>query len=145
MNILVLAGGLSTERNVSLSSGSLISAALKRKGHRVLMLDVYEGVEIECEDPLDMFTNEACEAFAVSEEGWQVLPALSALTDLLTLDLSDLPGEEMEQALLAAPYYLSQYRMRLVLSASQSRWVAPVEAAFSDYQIISTPPTAANG
>ena len=84
-------------------------------------------------------------AFAVSEEGWQVLPALSALTDLLTLDLSDLPGEEMEQALLAAPYYLSQYRMRLALSASQSRWVAPVEADFSDYQIISTPPTAANG
>lgn len=44
MNIVVLAGGLSPERNVSLTSGSLISAALRRKGHKVLMLDVYEGL-----------------------------------------------------------------------------------------------------
>ena len=44
MNIIVLAGGLSPERNVSLSSGSLISAALRRKGHKTLMLDVYEGI-----------------------------------------------------------------------------------------------------
>lgn len=44
MNIVVLAGGLSPERNVSLSSGSLISSALRRKGHTVLMLDIYEGI-----------------------------------------------------------------------------------------------------
>lgn len=47
MNIVVLAGGLSPERNVSLSSGSLISSALKRKGHKVLMIDVYEGIELD--------------------------------------------------------------------------------------------------
>lgn len=43
MNIVVLAGGLSPERDVSLTSGSLIANALIRKGHKVLLLDVYEG------------------------------------------------------------------------------------------------------
>ncbi len=57
MNIVVLAGGLSPERNVSLSSGSLISAALRRKGHSVLMIDVYEGIENIGDSPLSLFTN----------------------------------------------------------------------------------------
>ena len=45
MNIAVLAGGLSPERNVSLTSGSLIASALRRKGHKVVMVDVYEGIK----------------------------------------------------------------------------------------------------
>ena len=58
MNIIVLAGGLSPERNVSLSSGSLISSALRRKGHKILMLDVYEGISDEKipSNPLELFT-----------------------------------------------------------------------------------------
>lgn len=44
MKIVVLAGGLSPERDVSLSSGSLIANALKRAGHKVFLLDVYEGI-----------------------------------------------------------------------------------------------------
>ena len=55
MNIVVLAGGLSPERNVSLTSGSLISAALRRKGHKVLMLDVYEGIRELPSDPMTLF------------------------------------------------------------------------------------------
>ena len=58
MNIVVLSGGLSPERNVSLSSASLISAALRRKGHRVLMLDVYEGINDVGENPLELFSTE---------------------------------------------------------------------------------------
>ena len=60
MNIIVLAGGLSPERNVSLSSGSLISSALRRKGHKTLMLDVYEGIADEAipANPMDLFTIE---------------------------------------------------------------------------------------
>lgn len=50
MKVLVLAGGLSPERDVSLSSGSLIANALREAGHRVLLIDVYEGLAIEeCE------------------------------------------------------------------------------------------------
>ncbi len=43
MKIVVLAGGISTERDVSLSSGSQIYRALKRKGHQAILLDVYLG------------------------------------------------------------------------------------------------------
>ena len=33
MKIVVLAGGLSTERDVSITSGSLVAKALREKGH----------------------------------------------------------------------------------------------------------------
>ena len=46
MKIVVLAGGLSPERDVSLSSGSLIANALMENGHRVLLLDLYLGIEL---------------------------------------------------------------------------------------------------
>ena len=45
MKIVVLAGGLSPEREVSLSSGTLIANALIGRGHRVLLLDVYRGMQ----------------------------------------------------------------------------------------------------
>ena len=44
MKIVVLAGGYSPEREVSLTSGSLIANALIENGHRVLLLDVYVGM-----------------------------------------------------------------------------------------------------
>lgn len=43
MKIVVLAGGYSHEREVSLSSGSLIANALMETGHDVLLLDLYFG------------------------------------------------------------------------------------------------------
>lgn len=45
MKIVVLAGGISTERDVSLSSGGMIYQALKKNGHQVILLDVYLGIE----------------------------------------------------------------------------------------------------
>ena len=45
MRIVVLAGGLSTERDVSVSSGILIADALRKKGHQVVLLDVFTGYE----------------------------------------------------------------------------------------------------
>lgn len=45
MKIIVLAGGLSPERDVSLSSGSLIANALMDCGHEVCLLDLYMGLE----------------------------------------------------------------------------------------------------
>lgn len=75
LNILVLAGGLSTERNVSLTSGSLVSAALRRKGHRVFMVDVFEGADIEGKDIGEIFTLEQGKLYSVSEE----VPDLDAL------------------------------------------------------------------
>lgn len=47
MKIVVLAGGLSPERDVSLSSGSLIANILRESGHRVLLLDAFKGIEAD--------------------------------------------------------------------------------------------------
>ncbi len=47
MKIAVLAGGTSTERDVSLVSGAQIYKALKSEGHDVLLLDVFLGLETE--------------------------------------------------------------------------------------------------
>ena len=45
MKIVVLGGGLSPERDVSLKSASLIANALLSKGHEVAMIDLYDGIE----------------------------------------------------------------------------------------------------
>jgi len=45
MKIVVIAGGLSPERDVSLGSASLIANALIDTGHRVCLADLYRGVE----------------------------------------------------------------------------------------------------
>ena len=45
MKIVVLAGGLSPERNVSLSSGTMIAEALRSRGHRAALVDLYFGLE----------------------------------------------------------------------------------------------------
>ncbi len=43
MNIVVLAGGLSNERNLSLKSGYVVSGVLEEKGHNVILLDAFMG------------------------------------------------------------------------------------------------------
>lgn len=53
MKIVVLAGGLSTERDVSITSGSQVAKALKEKGHKVVLLDVFMGIE----DRIDSIEN----------------------------------------------------------------------------------------
>ncbi|MFQ8760406.1 MAG: hypothetical protein ACLSAF_14245 [Intestinimonas sp.] len=39
MKIVVLAGGLSPERNVSLSSGVMVAEALRGRGHKAALVD----------------------------------------------------------------------------------------------------------
>ena len=48
MKILVLAGGLSSERDVSFATGTMVGNALREKGHQVALVDLFCGVE----DPL---------------------------------------------------------------------------------------------
>lgn len=50
MNIVVLAGGLSTERDVSFKTGSMVAKALKENGHKVILLDVFMGYHDAEED-----------------------------------------------------------------------------------------------
>ncbi len=45
MNIVVLAGGLSPERHVSLVSGSSICRALRSRGHKAVLVDMFMGLD----------------------------------------------------------------------------------------------------
>ena len=55
MNIVVLAGGLSTERDVSFKTGSMVAKALKENGHKVILLDVFMGYSDKEEDLTGIF------------------------------------------------------------------------------------------
>ncbi len=68
MNIIVLAGGYSPEREVSLTSGSLIANALMENGHRVCLLDVYVGLKELPKDPDSLFKSSGRYSHSVSEE-----------------------------------------------------------------------------
>ncbi len=59
MKIIVLAGGLSPERDVSLSSGSLIANALIENGHEVMLLDLFLGRDNE--EILPVYRNRSSE------------------------------------------------------------------------------------
>ena len=67
MDIVVLAGGTSAERDVSLRSGGMIAKALRENGHRVLLLDVFMGYHDREEDVSDIF--EQTEEASVKTEG----------------------------------------------------------------------------
>lgn len=56
MKIIVLAGGLSTERDVSLASGAGICRTLLSMGHDAFLLDVYMGLPDMPEHPEDVFS-----------------------------------------------------------------------------------------
>lgn len=45
MDIVVLAGGLSSERNVSFSTGAMVCEALEKLGHRAALVDLFLGLE----------------------------------------------------------------------------------------------------
>ncbi|MBQ2971330.1 MAG: D-alanine--D-alanine ligase [Ruminococcus sp.] len=57
MKIVVLAGGLSTERDVSITSGKQVYKALKEKGHKAILLDVFMGIEEKIENIDALFEN----------------------------------------------------------------------------------------
>ena len=45
MKIVVLAGGLSTERQVALTSGTGVCKALRQRGHKAILVDMFLGLE----------------------------------------------------------------------------------------------------
>ena len=63
MNITVLLGGVSAERDVSLSSGLRVAVALRERGHRVICLDPAEGV----------LSREAESALLAAGGSWQAI------------------------------------------------------------------------
>lgn len=76
MKIVVLCGGLSPERNVSLSSGKKIAAALAARGHQVVPVDLFFGFEDYEGDLSTIFDNPPALNFDVIDE---IAPDLEAV------------------------------------------------------------------
>ncbi len=55
MNIIVLCGGLSTERDVSISSGTCVARALRERGHKAVLVDLFFGYSGTYNDPREVF------------------------------------------------------------------------------------------
>lgn len=55
MNIVVLCGGLCMERDVSIASGEKVAGALRDRGHKAVLIDLYLGYIGEYKDPLEVF------------------------------------------------------------------------------------------
>lgn len=55
MKIVVLCGGLSNERDVSLSSGHGVANALRDRGHDVVLMDLFFGCTEDYTDPKELF------------------------------------------------------------------------------------------
>ena len=78
MDIIVLAGGLSTERDVSFKTGSMVASALKENGHRVILLDVFMGYS-DKEENLDGIFDRADEISVKVDDIPEVAPDLAAV------------------------------------------------------------------
>ncbi len=66
MKIVVLAGGLSTERDVSFKTGDMVTKALRENGHQVILLDVFMGYSDKQEDLTGIFDRAEEVSVAVS-------------------------------------------------------------------------------
>lgn len=56
MKIIVLAGGYSNERDVSLCSGAGVCKALRERGHQAYLLDAFMGIEYDSDKLEEVFT-----------------------------------------------------------------------------------------
>ena len=82
MKIVVLAGGISTERDVSLSSGTGIYKALKAKGHQAILVDVFLGYNGDMSgDVFALDKDWAADMKGVSEERTDIAQILAMRPD----------------------------------------------------------------
>lgn len=79
MKIVVLAGGISTERDVSLISGLQIYKALKSKGHDTVLIDLYLGYEGEGAENIFQVEKDWAEGINAIGENAPDLKAIKAL------------------------------------------------------------------
>ena len=99
MNIVVLCGGLSPERNVSVSTGRRVAAALKSLGHRAVLLDMYfglEGYSGSLEEAFDLPLPEGDASIAETE------PDLDAVRDARELRSGSMFGDRVLDICAAA-------------------------------------------
>ena len=76
MKIAVLCGGLSNERDVSISTGTGAARALRERGHQVVLMDLFLGYDRPFSDPEAVFA--AGEAFGSAAIG-DISPDIDAV------------------------------------------------------------------
>lgn len=99
MNIVVLAGGLSPERDVSLSTGTMVTNALRGKGHSAILVDLFFGVP-ELPEPIEtaFSVSGMLPPFSVPEQA----PDLEAVRKTRTVGFSDQIGNGVLELCRAA-------------------------------------------
>ena len=80
MNILVLAGGISTERDVSFATGKNVYEAIKKLGHKAIIIDPFMGYDGDIKGIFDAGTDWSKEIEAV-KEGNPDINAVKAMRD----------------------------------------------------------------
>ncbi|MGM9521241.1 MAG: D-alanine--D-alanine ligase [Oscillospiraceae bacterium] len=78
MNIIVLCGGLSMERDVSIKSGAMIAKALRENGHKAVLVDAFFGYTGECSNPAEIFDRPVDDSIAEISENVPDLDAVKS-------------------------------------------------------------------
>ena len=93
MYIAVICGGLSAERDVSISSGTGAARALRARGHKVALVDLFLGNPSAVKDPRSVFTSDAGDSvYSVRETEPGVIEICRA-ADIAFLALHGAEGE----------------------------------------------------
>ncbi len=74
MKIVVICGGRSNERDVSLSTGSMVAGALRKMGHDVVLADACVGVELPCPPAEAFYRNLPIPAHKITDTAPDVTP-----------------------------------------------------------------------
>ena len=99
MTIIVLCGGLSSERDVSLSSGVGVTNAMREQGHRAVLVDLYFGYQEGYDDPKEIFEKPLREEkYSVAETE----PDLAAVRASRKQDNDSLMGDNVFEVCRAA-------------------------------------------
>lgn len=99
MNIIVLCGGLSAERDVSISSGTMAAGALRRLGHKAVLVDLFFGYPHPYRDPSEIFERQ--EEISIAHVGESV-PDLEALRRAREQDNDSRIGDNVLEVCRAA-------------------------------------------
>lgn len=99
MNIVVLCGGLSNERDVSLSSGNGVANALRDRGHNVVLMDLFFGCLEEYSDPKELFARKRENTVYRVEQN---APDLEAVKAMRKQDNDSLIGDNVLEICAAA-------------------------------------------